>query len=97
MTKSPANLLVLGFIAAASALAGCANEPSFGERLVADGERRQDLGREAVEAERNIERGEAMIREARASREDSEARLSEGRRLVEEGQATLRRVEAETR
>ncbi|EAU40374.1 hypothetical protein FP2506_04070 [Fulvimarina pelagi HTCC2506] len=88
----PAALLAVGL-----ALSGCANEPTFGERLIADGERRQRLGREAMAAEADIERGNAMISEARSSRDASEDQLREGRRLVEEGQRTLRRIEDQTR
>ncbi|RFC65157.1 hypothetical protein DYI37_04720 [Fulvimarina endophytica] len=79
------------------ALAGCASEPTFGERLASDAERRQSLADEALAAERDIARGETIIREARADRDASEARLREGRGLVEGGRDTLRRIEAETR
>lgn len=75
-----------------SALAGCASEPTFGERLMAEGQSRAEMGEQAVQAEKDIERGRRLIEEGRSQERDARDKLDEGRRLVDRGTDRLTEI-----
>lgn len=87
-TTMRATAIAFTTLLAASALAGCASDPSFGERLTANAER-------ATEGERLIRRGEAMIERGRRRVGRGEDEINEGRDMIERGEALLRQARTE--
>lgn len=83
-------------IAASGALAGCASEPTFGERLLAEGETRAALGERAVAAERDIRKGEDLIRRGRDKIQDGEADIERGQSLRGSGTQELDEIRQAT-
>ncbi|MCK5932593.1 MAG: hypothetical protein KAG89_10535 [Fulvimarina manganoxydans] len=89
-TRFPIRSLVA--LSIMSALAGCASEPTFGERLVAEGQSRAEMGAQAVQAEKDIARGRQLIEEGRSQERDARAKLDEGQRLVDRGNDRLNEI-----
>lgn len=77
-------------LASIGALAGCASEePTFGERLQAEGASLAAIGDQWVEGQTKLERGEELIEEGNELVEEGQKKLEKGERLVEEGRRMM--------
>jgi len=75
-------------------LFGCASpEPTFGERLQAEGAGLAAIGDQWVEGRKKLERGEALIEEGNDLVEEGQEKLEKGEDLVEEGRRLMEESE----
>lgn len=71
-------------------LSGCATkEPTFGDRVLADGESRVAIAEQWEAGKRESEKGEKQVREGRKLVEKGRADLREGERLIASGNAAV--------
>lgn len=91
-----------GFFLGITLLAGCAGEPTMGERMIQQSSGTAKLGRqwqtgnEKIETgEKLIEEGKDMIEEARDDMRNGEDKVSEGQNLIDEGQKLKQESERE--
>lgn len=96
--------ILSGSIFAITLLAGCASEPTLGERMIKQSTGTEKLGRtwedgseKVVKGEKLIEEGKEMIEDGRDEMRDGEDKVSEGRDLVEKGQKMMQDSEREYR
>lgn len=76
-------------------LTGCASDPSFGERLAADAQARTAVAERALEGERLVRRGEALIERGQRRIRRGEAEVREGRDAIERGEQLVREARRE--
>ena len=70
-------------------------EPTFGERLSANAANVSATAEKAVEGERQIERGEALVARGNKRIAKGEREVTEGRERIERGEALLREARRE--
>lgn len=91
MRRLPSLTLALGSIAL---LGGCASgEPTFGERLEAEGAGLAAIGERWTEGQEKLERGEELIEEGKDLVEEGRKKQKKGRHLVEEGRRLIEESE----
>lgn len=87
--------LLLATLSLFSLLASCANEPSFGDRLVARGESTSQIGEQwnkgaelVVEGERQMKRGRKLVEEGESLIRTGEKNVERGKKLQRESEAS---------
>jgi len=87
MKAVPKLMSLLGLLWFVIQFAGCAGEPTLGDKMVKEGKNLSELGDRWNEGKEMIEEGEELIK-------TGEANVKKGRQMIEEGRQLMKESEA---